>query len=103
MNPTDPPSDVLNTAEFETCLEQQRAAYLADPNSAHAQRVADLESLARMLKENQAAIVDAICRDYGNRSEFETLFAEFFVVLDGIRDTVKHLSCSTARRATHDP
>jgi coniferyl-aldehyde dehydrogenase len=91
MNLTDSPGHMLNPGEFETCLEVQRAAYLADPNPAHVQRVADLESLARMLKENQAAIVDAIRCDYGNRSEFETLFAEFFVVLDGIRDTVKHL------------
>ena len=81
----------LNNAEFEQCLALQRAAYLADPNPSHAQRVADLSSLARMLKENQAALIDAINRDYGNRSEFETLFSEFFVVLEGIRDTLKHL------------
>ncbi len=91
MNLTDPPAQVLIPAEFEQCLASQRAAYLADPNPVYAQRVADLESLARMLKENQSALVDAINRDYGNRSSFETLFAEFFVVLEGIRDAVKHL------------
>ena len=91
MNLTDPPAQVLIPAEFEQCLARQRAAYLADPNPSHAQRVADLQALARMLKENQGALVDAINRDYGNRSSFETLFAEFFVVLDGIRDTVKHV------------
>ena len=91
MNLTDPPVQVLIPAEFEQCLALQRAAYLADPNPSHAQRVADLKALARMLKENQAALVDAINCDYGNRSSFETLFAEFFVVLEGIRDTIKHL------------
>ena len=29
--------------------------------------------------------------DYTNRAEFETLFAEFFICLEGIRDTIKHL------------
>ena len=37
------------------------------------------------------ALVDAINLDYGNRSEFETLFAEFFVVLETINDAAKHL------------
>ena len=91
MNLTDPPVQVLIPPEFEQGLALQRQAYLADPNPSHAQRVSDLKTLARMLKENQAALVDAINRDYTNRSSFETLFSEFFVVLDGIRDTIKHL------------
>ncbi|MES2264186.1 MAG: coniferyl aldehyde dehydrogenase [Pseudomonadota bacterium] len=84
-------TDVLIPAEFTQCLQRQQAAYLADPNPTYAQRIADLKTLARMLKENQAALVDAINRDYGNRSEFETLFTEFFVVLEGIRDASSHL------------
>ena len=91
MNLTDPPAQLVIPPEFEQCLARQREAYLADPNPSHAQRVADLKSLARMLKENQDAILAAINRDYTNRSSFETLFAEFFVVLDGIRDTIKHV------------
>src|SRR5450631_1912666 len=90
MSAIDSP-DVLIPAEFKQCFESQRAAYLADPNPSHAQRVADLTTLARMLKENRAALVAAINRDYGNRSEFETLFTEFFVVLEGIRDATRHL------------
>lgn len=84
-------SEVMIPPEFEQTLALQRAAYLADPSPSHAQRLADLNSLARLLKENQAAIVEAINRDYGNRSEFETLFTEVFVVLEGIRDTGKKL------------
>jgi len=89
MNLNDTPAALLIPAEFEEGLARQRAAYLAEPNPSHAQRVADLKTLARMLKENQAALVEAIERDYTNRSDFETLFAEFFAVLDGIRDTAK--------------
>jgi len=90
MSAIDHPQALIG-AEFEQCLALQRAAYAADPMPSHAQRVADLKTLARMLKENRAALVAAINRDYGNRSEFETLFTEFFVVLEGIRDAVKHL------------
>ncbi len=94
MNATIQPLAEMTTpalAEFTTCFDQQKAACLADPAPDYAARRADLTTLARMLKENQAAIIDAINRDYGNRSTFETLFAELFVTLDDIRGTLKHL------------
>ena len=77
--------------EFTDCFQRQRAAYLGDPVPSYAARRADLDSLARMLKENQEALVEAINADYGNRSRFETLFAEFFVVLQEIKHTLNHL------------
>ncbi|MFA7281289.1 MAG: coniferyl aldehyde dehydrogenase [Sterolibacterium sp.] len=79
------------TAAFRECFKRQRAAYLSDPSPSHASRRADLETLARMLKENRAGLVEAIKLDYGCRSEFETLFAEYFVVLETIHDTLKNL------------
>ncbi|SMB22772.1 putative coniferyl aldehyde dehydrogenase [Sterolibacterium denitrificans] len=78
-------------ADLKTCLEHQRTAYLADPEPDYATRRADLDQLARLLKENRAALIEAINRDYGNRSHFETLFVEFFVALDEIKDTRRHL------------
>lgn len=54
-------------------------------------RRADLGNLSRLLRENREALVGAIRQDYGQRSSFETLFTEFFVVLDEIRHTRKHL------------
>ena len=90
MNLNDIPQTLI-PVEFTQCLERQRAAYLADPAPSREQRVADLKALASLLKDNREALVAAINRDYGNRSSFETLFTEYFVVLDGIRDTIKHL------------
>lgn len=78
-------------AEFAQCFEQQRQAYLGQPNPDRVQRVADLKALARLLQENRDALVAAINSDYGNRSSFETLFAEIFVVLEGIHDTIGQL------------
>ncbi|MBS0454842.1 MAG: coniferyl aldehyde dehydrogenase [Proteobacteria bacterium] len=92
MNARTPDFDALAIpAEFQQCLDQQRAACLAHPEPTHAQRVADLKQLAALLKDNRAALVEAICRDYGNRSEFETLFGEFFVVLEAIKDSIRNL------------
>ena len=77
--------------EFQRCFEAQRKAYLANPEPDYAQRLADLNSLSRMIKDNREALVAAINKDYGSRSEFETLFGEFFVVLETIKDSAKQL------------
>ena len=81
----------LEIPEFSDCLKKQRAAYLKDPVTDYNSRRSDLLQLARMLNENKDAIIAAINADYGNRSTFETLFAEFFVVLQEIKDNIKHL------------
>jgi NAD-dependent aldehyde dehydrogenases len=57
--------------EFQSCFDKQRAAYLAAPEPSYAQRIADLKSLTRLLKDNKDELVAAINADYGNRSEFE--------------------------------
>lgn len=72
-------------------FERQRAAYLAAPTPDYRERRADLEMLKRMLNEHRDEIIEAICRDYGNRSRHETLFAEVITVLDSINDAKKHL------------
>ncbi|WP_105530051.1 coniferyl aldehyde dehydrogenase [Solimicrobium silvestre] len=77
--------------EFSDCFQKQRAAYLKDPVPSYDSRRSDLQQLARMLNENKDEIIAAINADYGNRSTFETLFAEFFVVLQEIKDNMKHL------------
>src|SRR4029450_9085464 len=37
--------------EFQSCYDKQRAAYLAAPEPSYAQRIADLKSLTRLLKD----------------------------------------------------
>jgi coniferyl-aldehyde dehydrogenase len=83
--------EVLVPEEFRQCFDAQRKAFLAQPEPSYQERLADLRALSRMLKENRAALVEAINQDYGNRSEFETLFAEFFVVLETLHDTARNL------------
>jgi coniferyl-aldehyde dehydrogenase len=78
-------------AELQETLDLQRNAYLAHPVPTLEERKADLLALARFVRENKEAIIAAINADYGNRSRHETLFAEIFTVLDGVKHTLKHL------------
>ncbi len=84
------PSDLIRN-ELEATLALQRAAYLAHPYPSYAERRADLKQLRRFLQDHRDAIVDAIHKDYGNRSRHETLFAEIFPAVDGVNHTLKHL------------
>src|SRR5579871_5585847 len=85
------PLEIAIPAEFQSCLATQRAAYHKAPEPNHAERLADVDALGRLVKENQDAIVAAIDADYGGRSAFETQFGEIFVMLDAIHDARKRL------------
>ncbi|HXZ17134.1 MAG TPA: coniferyl aldehyde dehydrogenase [Roseiarcus sp.] len=89
--PVLPLADIPIPAEFQSRFEAQRAAYLKAPEPSHAERVADLKALARLVKENRAAIVAAVDADYGGRSEFVTTFADIFPVLDAVHDATRRL------------
>ncbi|MFO1217160.1 MAG: coniferyl aldehyde dehydrogenase [Burkholderiaceae bacterium] len=78
-------------AQLDAALAAQRAAYQAQPVPSRAQRVADLRTLQRFVRENKDALVDAISADYGHRSRHETLLAEVFPVVDGIDHVIKQL------------
>ena len=78
--------DLAIPAEFQTRFDAQRGAFLKAPEPSHAERLADLRALTRLLTENQTAIIAAIDADYGGRSGFETMFGEIFASLDGLRD-----------------
>lgn len=90
-------------AQIQSVFEQQRQAYLAQPYPSFAQRIEDLKQLAKLLTDHQDAIVQAISDDFGNRSPTETLFCEFFVVLDGIKDTIKKLRKWMKPQKRHTP
>lgn len=76
---------------LQLSLAQQRQAYLAHPVPTLDERVADLRTLQRFIRENKDALCDAISADYGHRSRHETLLAEIFPAIDGVDHVVKHL------------
>jgi len=96
MNATTPLTSTATTepavpAEFIDCFERQRGAFLAHPFPSYEERVSDLRAMHRLLVENRDALVEAVHRDYGNRSTFETLFTECLLNQEGILDAIKHL------------
>lgn len=91
MNTATQASREVIVDSMKTILDAQKGAYLASPMPDRQQRVRDLQALAKLINDHQDAIVEAISSDFGNRSPTETLFCEILVVLDGIKDTIKHL------------
>jgi len=86
------PADATATQQRLTAtLASQRAAYFAHPVPSRAERIADLRTLQRFVREHKQALCDAISADYGHRSRHETLLAEVFPVIDGIDHAIKHL------------
>lgn len=78
-------------AYLNDALQLQRTSFLNSSTESLQERKQHLTHLKRLLTENRDAILDAICKDYGNRSKFETLFAEIVVVTDDINSSIKHL------------
>ena len=78
-------------SRLESALALQRHAYLAHPVPSLDQRVADLRTLQRFIRENREALCDAISVDYGHRSRHETLLAEIFPAIDGIDHVIRRL------------
>eukprot|EP00003_Mantamonas_plastica_P009333 TRINITY_DN18699_c0_g1_i1.p1 TRINITY_DN18699_c0_g1~~TRINITY_DN18699_c0_g1_i1.p1 ORF type:complete len:481 (+),score=73.05 TRINITY_DN18699_c0_g1_i1:245-1687(+) len=91
MNAKTPDTRELQVRELKLAFEKQRRAYLADPIPDRAARIEHLQALSKMVQDHQDEMVRAISDDFGNRSDTETLFCEIFMVLDGIKDTIKQL------------
>ena len=83
--------DAAIPAEFQNAFKMQKAAYEANRNPSYEERKKDLQSMHRLLVENKDALIEAVNRDYGCRSKFETILTELLTVQDGILDTIKQL------------
>ena len=80
-----------SATRFAACLQQQRLAYHADPVPTLAQRLAALDALKALIRDNETALVDGVNADYGSRCRFETRFSEILMVLEDIARTKKQL------------
>lgn len=105
MNSAPPASTVDGAgtirARLETALRAQRAAHDAEPCPAYDLRRQDLLQLRRFIAANENALVDAIHRDYGNRSRHETLLTEILFTLETIDYALKHLKRWMRPRRRH--
>ncbi|HNL98806.1 MAG TPA: coniferyl aldehyde dehydrogenase [Accumulibacter sp.] len=68
------------------------AAARLDPNPPRELRERRLHTLDRLLLDNEAAIADAVRRDFGHRSPAETRLLELFPSHEAIRHARRHLA-----------
>jgi coniferyl-aldehyde dehydrogenase len=85
------PKSAGSIDDLGAILARQRAAFQAAEQPTLEQRRQDLARLAQAIKENSERIAEAISADFGNRSRHESLIAEVFPVLAGIRHASSHL------------
>jgi coniferyl-aldehyde dehydrogenase len=77
--------------EAQRVFALQREAYFAHPYPSLEERKENLRKLDKVLTDNAHAIAEAINADFGHRAVEETLMAEVFGTVDGIRHTIKHV------------
>ncbi|MEJ7599746.1 MAG: coniferyl aldehyde dehydrogenase [Kofleriaceae bacterium] len=77
--------------EAQRVFKLQRDAYGRHPYPSLEERLENLRKLDRLLVENRAGIAEAISADFGHRAHEETMVAELFTSVDGIRDVRKKL------------
>jgi len=87
--------------EAKRVFEVQREAYSRHPFPSYDERLASLKKLDRLLVANKVAIADAVSADFGHRAVEETLAAEVFTTLDGIRDATKRLRTWMSPQTRH--
>lgn len=80
----------LTAAELKATLESLQQAYRINPFPEWKQRKDWLQKLSDMVFDNKMAIAEAISADFGYRSANDTLLAEVFPSLEGIRHAMKH-------------
>lgn len=86
-------------SNIENCTPQQlqvsfslmKSLYNAHPAPSHAQRVDVLKQLKQNILDNEQEIYNALKRDYGYRSEFDTLMADVLPSVAGINYAIKNL------------
>src|SRR3989475_3634461 len=77
--------------EAQRVFTLQRQASLRHPYPSYDERRATLDKLERILVDNSTAIAEAISADFGHRAFEESMIAELFTSVDGLRDTRKRL------------
>ena len=83
------------------CFQLQRKSFHQQGIETIAQRKQHLLNLKALIYDHREAIIDALNRDYGNRSRHETLLAEIITVTDDINGSIKHLKQWTKVQKRH--
>ncbi|WP_234494202.1 coniferyl aldehyde dehydrogenase [Vibrio maritimus] len=82
---------ILDEQQMIERLHEQQSAFKEAPFISRELRRANLLKLEKVLRDNQAAICEAIAKDFGHRSSTETALLELFSSIEGIVDARKQL------------
>jgi coniferyl-aldehyde dehydrogenase len=85
------PASSSASDELRATLERQRSAFLKGAPPTLEERRADLAKLGTAIRDNTSRLAEAISADFGSRSRHETMLAEVFTTLAGLRHTSRHL------------
>lgn len=77
--------------EAERVFHAQKAAYAAHPYPSADERIELLNRFRDAILRHADDIVEALNRDFGNRSAMETQLAEIATTLEGIKHATRHL------------
>ena len=81
----------IKPEQLQSQFNTMRAAYNSDVSPSYETRVAILKKLKQSVIEHEREIYDALTKDYGYRSEFDTLVADVLPTVAGINYTLKNL------------
>lgn len=79
-------------ANLRTSFQRMHQLSRSEPPPTVAERRARLDKLEQVVRANQQAIADACNADFGARSRHETLLADIFPTLAGLKHTRKHVA-----------
>ncbi|MFZ5572325.1 MAG: coniferyl aldehyde dehydrogenase [Thermodesulfobacteriota bacterium] len=87
------PSEAPHSREgnLDRIFETQRAAFRRNPMPGAAERIRHLQALKQALIKNQEKLIAAVNDDFSCRSRDETLLAEIFPSVEGIRYAAKRV------------
>lgn len=84
-------SKSVTDVQLQSDFSALKAAYNANPAPTYQERIAVLKSLKKAILENEAHVYEALQKDYGYRSEFDTLVADLLPSVAGINYAIKNL------------
>ena len=84
--------------DLNSILQAQKSHWADQRNRSVTARMEQLRKLEEMLLQNKAELAAAVNKDFGNRSEYETLFAEILSCVNDIGHIRKHLRSWSRRQ-----
>ena len=81
----------FSQAQMEQLLQKQRDSFLAEGEVTYQSRIDRLDRLAKLLHENQDALVQAMSEDFGHRSHHQSIVADFYGSYEAIKHQKKEL------------